>query len=60
MAEPEIKWEAWALAMCSLLDAIEMSADDPSRVRELVGGRHKLAESFGLKVTFTGPAGGRQ
>lgn len=56
----KVDFEAWALEMCSLLDAIEIAADDADRVRNLVRGRFDIAEKYGLKVVFDGPVGGQQ
>jgi len=54
----DVDYEAWALEMCSLLDAIEMAANDPARVRQLVRGRFDIAEKHGLKVIMSGPSAG--
>lgn len=56
----DIDWKAWALAMCSLLDAIEdaIYKGDRDTALALVGGRHKLAQDHGLKVQILGKAGG--
>lgn len=58
-----IDYQAWALEMCGLLDAIEMFADDPERVQKLVAGRHLIAEKYGLRVvkwSLTIPPAGEQ
>lgn len=55
MTDAEINWESWALAMCCLLDAIELHADDEDSVRQLVRGRFALAEHHGLQVEMLGP-----
>lgn len=52
---PDINWENWALAMCCLLDAIELHADDEDSVRVLVRGRFALAESHGLRGEMLSP-----
>jgi hypothetical protein len=52
----EVNYEAWAVDMCSLLDAIEaaLSDDDTARARVLVAGRHRIAEAQGLNVVWMG------
>jgi hypothetical protein len=56
----DIDYEKWAFAMCSLLDAIELNADNEEKVRELVGGRFELAEQFGMRIVWGGPAASTQ
>ncbi len=52
----EINYEKWAVDLCSLLDAIEVSLDEDGldRARTLVAGRLGIAENNGLVVEFTG------
>ena len=51
----DVDYQNWALAMCCLLDAIEIHADDEAMVRELVWQRFRLAEQHGLRVEMLGP-----
>ncbi len=58
-ADFEGLFQEWA----SLLDAIELalSGSDEVRATELVKGRFKIAEKYGLTVEFTGmPASGEK
>lgn len=45
-----LPYKSWAIAMCSLLDQIEIVADDEDSVRELLKGRFALAKQYGLTV----------
>ena len=63
--EPGVDYEAWALEMCELLDAIERAADtaDPQPddmvdIRTLCGNRFAIARKHGLTVEFLGPTSG--
>ncbi len=44
--------------MCSLLDRIEMVAEDESQVRVLCRGRFEMARDHGLEVRLTDEASG--
>lgn len=52
----EVNYESWAIDLCSLLDAIELSLSDKDfdKAHALVMGRHQIAESHGLTVQWTG------
>ena len=54
MEKPSVNYEAWAVDLCSLLDRIEMVADDEEAVRELCHGRFALDEKHGLEIVFLG------
>ena len=54
----EVNYEAWAVALCTLLDHIEMSADDPDKVRSLCKERFEIAENYGLTVEMGFPVSG--
>jgi len=47
-----VDFERWAMAMCALLDRIELSADRPDQVRECCKARFELARRFGVTVEF--------
>lgn len=53
LAAEKVNYKGWAVAMCSLLDLIE-SAESLEEVRELCESRFKLAEQYGVEVTFSG------
>ena len=46
----------WAIELCTLLDLIELHADDAEKVRELCRARFEIAEKHGLTVVFSGEA----
>ena len=48
--------EEWCKAMCSLLDLIEMAANDGDidRVQRLCGDRFKIAQDHGVEVIIDG------
>ena len=57
-----LDYQAWAVAMCSLLDEIEGAADgivsdtgDIVLVHQLLRSRFALSEEHGLEVRFLGP-----
>lgn len=51
-----VDYKNWALAMCSLLDAIEKAINkgDQQKAWDLVKRRFEMAEKHGFKVEFTG------
>ena len=49
----------WVAELCTLLDRVEMVADDEEAVRELLHGRFDIAKKHGLDVVFEGSASGR-
>ena len=49
-----IDMQAWAVALCTLLDLIEASADDEEEVRRLCTMRFSIAERYGMTVEFKG------
>jgi len=51
-------YEGWAIAMCSLLDRIEMVSDDEDAVRKLTKGRFEIAARHGFTVVFSGQGAG--
>ncbi|HDZ21919.1 hypothetical protein LCGC14_0784360 [marine sediment metagenome] len=61
----EIDYQAWALELCTLLDAVEQeiqwSSDDDSlnRARKLVRGRFEIAEKHGVAVVLREPGSGK-
>jgi hypothetical protein len=55
MCEIEINWKAYALALCSLLDEIELAPDNEVR-RDLLSWRFFIAREHGLTVKFGRPA----
>lgn len=61
MSDDAIDWEAWALAMCTLLDAIDCAAchdESLEHTQDLVRSRFALAADFGVSVRRAGPASG--
>ena len=46
---------AWASDLCTLLDRIEMVADDSDAVKKLCRFRFEIAEKHGMTVEFFGP-----
>ena len=54
---PRVDYEAWALAMCTLLDRIEQAADSADDVRGLCQQRFAIAKQHGLTVQFLGEPG---
>ena len=52
----KVDYEAWAVEMCTLLDAIEiaLSEDDPDWAKLLVAGRFEIAERNGLTIHHMG------
>ncbi len=53
----EIDYQAWAVDLSSVLDAIEQVADDEEAVRRLCRFRFRLARQHGLTIVFSGHAG---
>lgn len=53
-------YQAWAVDLSSLLDAIEMALreEDYDRARQLVAGRFDIAEKHGLRVVPMGVQAG--
>ena len=56
MLETNTDYKAWALDMCTLLDAIEMNRHDPIAVHDLCRQRFALAEKHGLQVRWVPPS----
>ncbi len=60
-----VDFEAWAVALCTLLDKIELLVlnseytDDMAEVGELSRQRHDIAREHGLDVVFDGIGSGR-
>ena len=59
MKRGTINYRDWAVELCTLLDRIEMVADDEEAVRELLQGRFDIARNHGFEVVIDGPASGR-
>ena len=56
--EAKVDWQAWAMAMATLLDRIEIESDKPETVRKLLHMRFEIAKAHGAKVVFEGPISG--
>ena len=50
---------AWGSDLMSLLDRIEMVADDADAVRVLVKERFAIGKKHGFEITFEGEASGK-
>ena len=53
---PDMDYKAWAIELCSLLDAVEnaVTDGDSSRVATLLAGRLDIAKKHGVHVTILG------
>jgi len=51
-----VDYPGWAIAMCSLMDRIQMVADDEEAVRKLLSWRFGIAEQHGIKIDILGPS----
>ena len=53
----QVDYQAWAVDLLSVLDAIEQVADDEEAVRRLCRFRFTIARQHGLTIVFSGHAG---
>ena len=55
MSDTHIDYRGWALALCMLLDEIELAPDNDA-LGDLLKHRFSIAEEYGMTVKFLGPA----
>ncbi len=52
MAIDAVDYQAWGVDLMTILDAIEMAADDEDKVRELCRARFSIARQHGFTLHF--------